>query len=191
MKNEICGQAAVKRAMEVAAVAGLRVMLIGPCGSGKKFLTAAFPEVQTIWMHSCPCGYYRGVQADCVCTPERLKRWLGIARLRARRYDIILEVCPLPYREMNGRADDTFAARFAARVQQARAFKATTRVLDDAGQRVEEMAVRRLGISKSELLRVHKVANAIADLDASSTLQAKHIAEAVQYRIPHWMRDSM
>ena len=44
--------------------------------------------------------------------------------------------------------------------------------LDEAGERTLEMAVRRMGLS----------ARAVADLDESPNVTAKHLAEAVQYR---------
>ncbi|MFN0168686.1 MAG: hypothetical protein ACKV22_19860 [Bryobacteraceae bacterium] len=54
--------------------------------------------------------------------------------------------------------------------------------LDDAGERTLEMAVRKLSLSARAHDRVLKVARTIADLAGSERLQAKHVAEAVQYR---------
>lgn len=55
-------------------------------------------------------------------------------------------------------------------------------VLDDAGERTLEMAVRRLGLSARAHDHILKLARTIADLGESSTISAKHVAEAVQYR---------
>jgi magnesium chelatase family protein len=54
--------------------------------------------------------------------------------------------------------------------------------LDAAAKRTLEMAVKRLALSVRAQGRILKVARTIADLGGSEQIQAKHIAEAVQYR---------
>ena len=53
--------------------------------------------------------------------------------------------------------------------------------LDDAGERTLELAMRKMGLSARARDRILKVARTIADLDASESVSAKHLAEAVQY----------
>ncbi len=54
--------------------------------------------------------------------------------------------------------------------------------LDEAGERILELAVRRLGLSARAHDRILKVARTVADLDSAECVTAKHLAEAVQYR---------
>jgi magnesium chelatase family protein len=54
--------------------------------------------------------------------------------------------------------------------------------LDEAGERTLEMAVRRMNLSARAHDRILKVARTIADLAGSDSVNAKHLAEAVQYR---------
>jgi magnesium chelatase family protein len=44
------------------------------------------------------------------------------------------------------------------------------------------MAVRRMNLSARAHDRILRVARTVADLDRSSTVAAKHLAEAVQFR---------
>jgi magnesium chelatase family protein len=103
----------------------------------------------------------------------------------------------VPYQELRGKDDGVTSAEIRARVETARAVQQARGfynahipvpqlrklcVLDDAGERTLEMAVRRMGLSARAHDRILKVARTVADLDASARIAAKHLAEAVQYR---------
>jgi magnesium chelatase family protein len=54
--------------------------------------------------------------------------------------------------------------------------------LDEAGTKMLEGAIRKLGLSVRASDRVLKVARTIADLAGDSNLQPAYVAEAIQYR---------
>jgi magnesium chelatase family protein len=113
------------------------------------------------------------------------------------RIDLHIEVPALPYAELRGKDDSATSAEIRERVVRARAiqqergsYNADIPVrqlrklceLDEAGERILEMAVRRMGLSARAHDRILKVARTIADLDSAERVTAKHLAEAVQYR---------
>jgi len=53
---------------------------------------------------------------------------------------------------------------------------------DDAGQKLLEMVVDKLGMSARSYSRILKVARTIADLAGEENIQQVHLAEAIQYR---------
>jgi len=127
-----------------------------------------------------------------------IQRYLGrVSGPLLDRIDLHIEVPAVPYRELRGKDEGVTSAEIRARVeaarerQQARGFYNSRIpagelrrlcVLDEAGERTLEMAVRRLGLSARAHDRILKVARTVADLDESERISAKHLAEAVQYR---------
>ena len=60
--------------------------------------------------------------------------------------------------------------------------------LDGACQRLMKGAFDRMGLTARSYDRILRVARTIADLDGSETIQAPHLAEALQYRPPEYLR---
>ena len=54
--------------------------------------------------------------------------------------------------------------------------------IDKAGSQLLKIAMDKMGLSARAYDRILKVARTIADLDQVENIEAKHIAEAIQYR---------
>lgn len=149
-------------------------------------------------MNPCPCGFYGDPTRECRCTPAIIQRYLGkISGPLLDRIDIQIEVPAVPYKELRANEETETSAAMRARVNQARELQQSrgctnsrmpTRLirqqcaLDATGERTLEIAMKRMSLSARAHDRILKVARTIADLDASPSIAAKHIAEAIQYR---------
>jgi magnesium chelatase family protein len=149
-------------------------------------------------MNPCPCGFFGDPTRECRCTGAIIQRYLGkISGPLLDRIDLHIEVPAVPFQELRSRdqCDSSAAIRdrvLAARALQNRRGFSNSQVppgklrevcpLDAAGERTLEMAVRRMGLSARAHDRILKVARTISDLSGSPTIQAKHLAEAIQYR---------
>ncbi|GMV02950.1 MAG: YifB family Mg chelatase-like AAA ATPase [Burkholderiaceae bacterium] len=153
-------------------------------------------------MNPCPCGYLGS--ARCRCTPEQVRRYQ--ARLSGPlldRIDILLGVRPVDEATLMQRADGEPSAAIAARVAGARTRQLARQgkpnahlappeidrhcALDDDAAALLRRVARLQHWSSRALHRVHKLARTIADLDRAdtndtSTIAARHAAEAVAYR---------
>jgi magnesium chelatase family protein len=154
-------------------------------------------------MNPCPCGQLGRADRPCACTPATVAIYQGrVSGPLLDRFEIQVEVPPLPARDLRderpGEPTTAVSARVAAarRLQQAR-FAAGPRrtnatmtaddlrrhaVLDGDGRRILELAIGRLGLSARAHDGVVRVARTIADLQGSGTIRPEHVAEAVQYR---------
>ena len=150
-------------------------------------------------MNPCPCGHLGDPAARCRCTPDR------IAAYRARisgplldRIDLHVEVPRVTTAEISSEDRGEPTAVVAKRVVAARELqferqaRANTRLegasvlefarADAAAIKLLGTAMQRLALSARAYHRVLRVARTIADLAASVTVRAEHVAEAVTLR---------
>lgn len=152
-------------------------------------------------MNPCPCGYLGDASGRCRCTAEQVARYRGrLSGPLLDRIDIHLEVPRVSHellRHGSPGGEETSAA-IRARVVAARQ-RAMARTgcpnawltpqqikrvcaLDDAGHRLLEHAMDRLGLSHRAYHRILKLARTIADLAGSEAITPAHLSEAIGYR---------
>ena len=154
-------------------------------------------------MNPCPCGYAGDTVRACRCTP------MQIARYRERlsgplrdRLDMTVEVPALPPEALQESGTGESSAAVRVRVVSARqrqheryqadrvrtnaelppSLMARYCALDAHGRNMLAAASRRLTLSARGYDRVRKLARTIADLEAADTINANHLAEALQFR---------
>ena len=173
--------------------------------------TVAYPSrfMLVCAMNPCKCGWYGHPSGRCRCTEGEVKKYLSrLSGPLLDRIDLFVEAGALDYDELSRREPAESSAQVKGRVDRARALQTGRQAetgapcnarlgragldrlcaLDDAGQRLMKGAFDRLGLTARSYDRILKVARTIADLDGGGAIQAHHLAEALQYRPPAYLR---
>jgi magnesium chelatase family protein len=154
-------------------------------------------------MNPCPCGFFTDPQHECTCSPLVIQRYRSrISGPLLDRIDIHIEVPAVKYKELTDKNAGEPSAAIRERVNAARkiqlerfagaSFYSNAQMdarelrahcqVDNAAERLLELAINRLGLSARAYTRILKVARTIADLDGGEPIQAHHVSEAIQYR---------
>lgn len=163
-------------------------------------------------MNPCPCGYFGHPTRPCTCTPSQVSRYLSrVSGPLLDRMDIQIEVLPVEYESLTSQKEEEPSSAIRKRVNAAREVQekryadfgltCNARLTADMLQKVCPLtkeadvllhgAFDKLGLSARAYDRILKVSRTIADLEGAETIEASHIAEAIQYRSldkKYWVR---
>lgn len=155
-------------------------------------------------MNPCPCGYYNHPTKECNCTESTVQRYLSkISGPLLDRIDIHIEVVPVELDKITSTQEAESSRQVRQRVIAARRIQ-TERFKNYPGIHCNaqmtpallkrycplnaqclsllKMAMEKFGLSARAYDRIIKLSRTIADLEASPSISAQHIAEAIQYR---------
>lgn len=155
-------------------------------------------------MNPYPCGFFGDSTRECHCSLPQIQRYVSkISGPLLDRIDIHIEVPAVKFKELRGQGNIEDSATVRERVMRGHAlqlerFVGEKKVFSNAqrppkfirkfcaisgdGEKVLENAITCLGLSARAHDRILKVARGIADLDGSSGVETRHLAEAIQYR---------
>ena len=160
-------------------------------------------------MNPCKCGWYGHPSGHCRCSEREVERYQSrVSGPLLDRIDLFVEVPPLEYDELSGKASGESSAAIKARVDAARTIQQArfgtagpdcnahmgqeqlraSCALDADCSRVMEGAFQRMGLTARSYDRILRLARTIADLDHSESIRVGHLAEALQYRESMYLR---
>lgn len=151
-------------------------------------------------MNPCPCGYFGNHQRRCTCSQRQIQQYRSrISGPLMDRFDLQLDVQPVDlssFRESTPKGPSSAEVKkrivSARKLQMERSHSCNAYL--SAGQ-IEatcqcsqahlvwlQNACQQLQLSARAYHKVLKIARTIADLEASSSVEQKHLMEAMQYR---------
>jgi len=154
-------------------------------------------------MNPCPCGYFSDPRTPCKCSQPQIERYFNrISGPLIDRIDIHVSVQAVPFSDLRTQKPGTTSETMREQVVTARhiqkeRFGPSTNTLngrmgprqvrqccplDTAGEQMLKQAMTELGLSARAHDKVLRLSRTIADLDGAKQIDAKHLAEAIQYR---------
>lgn len=155
-------------------------------------------------MNPCPCGYLGDPLHACRCSGQQIQRYRNkISGPLLDRIDLQVEVPHVAYKDLAGAYEAESSEEIRQRVTRARAAQSQrfrrSKIFCNAqmsnrhiqvhcrleadSSRLLETAVDQWGLSARSYQRLLKIARSIADLEQERKVAARHIAEAIQYRV--------
>ncbi len=153
-------------------------------------------------MNPCKCGYYPD-RTRCKCTTEQVRKYLGkISRPLLDRIDIFMEVPRIEFSQISGNNTAESSETIRGRVKRAREIQKQRYknenylynghldaegvkkycVTDNECKALVEKVYEKLGLTARSYHKLLKVARTVADLDESSSIERRHLSEALLYK---------
>ena len=153
-------------------------------------------------MNPCPCGYY-GTGDKCRCTMNEIIRYNNkISGPLLDRIDIQVDVAPVNYENLDSDLKSESSESIRERILKAQEIQRerfkndsilfnsqmTAPLIDkycklgNQEKMIMKKAFDSLGLSARGYHKILKLSRTIADLDGAENINAKHLAEAIQYR---------
>ena len=200
--QEILGQEAGKRAIEIALAGKHDLFLIGIPNIGKTMLiktakSLGIPNMPKLTeSETCTCGYYGDTHTECTCSLAKIKRF----RKKASWKNALMTICMsrVYYDKMRVGFEGEPSIIIKDRILETRKFQ-QSRIADklncdydnvdikehcqicDSSQALYRRAIDVLSMTTAQYQNSLKVARTIADLDNSKDIGVCHVAESIQY----------
>lgn len=152
-------------------------------------------------MNPCPCGQWGNPQADCLCSPDRISRYLGkLSAPLLDRIDMQIHVYPLSKEELikPNEQKENQSAVLRAKVASIRktqwlrqdclnahlSAKACEQLcsLGSPEQQFLSKAMDKLKLSARSYHRLLKVARTIADMKQQNSVSVSHLQQALSFK---------
>ncbi len=154
-------------------------------------------------MNPCPCGFRGHPKRECTCPEGSAKRYLAkVSGPLLDRMDIHIEVPPVDFEKLSSKVPSECSADIKKRVNAARKIQlerlkgsgiscnakmtpAMTREFcrpTPQAMVMLENIFEKLDFSARAYDKILRVARTVADLEGCGTIEASHIAQAVQFR---------
>lgn len=155
-------------------------------------------------MNPCPCGFYNHPDRPCLCSPGAVQKYMNrISGPLLDRIDLQIEIVPVPFEKISEQRPSESSNSVRERVIRARLIQEkrfeeyeeihcnaqmNTKLLhqyarpDEAGLTLLKNAMNKLNLSARAYDRILKVSRTIGDLEGAERIEARHLAEAINYR---------
>ena len=154
----------------------------------------------------CPCGNYGNPFKECTCTKNQIRAYNSkVSQPIKDRIDLRVWVDPVREDDLVEHVKGETSSKIRERVLKAyeiqkERFKNSStdfngrmtnseverfclKMLSSEGKKLLKSAVERFRLSGRGYFRVLKVARTVADLEGSETIEASHLAQALQFRV--------